>query len=97
MRRISGTRLWYKFTRAIRLNHLSAPVRKVVIGLMGGTVLLIGVVMVILPGPAVLIIPLGLAILATEFLWAKRWMHRAKDWFRRARATVRRKNAHARD
>jgi tellurite resistance protein TerC len=36
------------------------------IGIMGGTVLLIGVVMIVLPGPAILVIPAGLGILATE-------------------------------
>jgi tellurite resistance protein TerC len=43
--------------------------------IMGGTVLLIGVAMIILPGPAVVVIPVGLAILATEFAWARRWLH----------------------
>lgn len=38
--------------------------------LVGITVLLIGIVMIILPGPAILVIPVGLAILATEFAWA---------------------------
>lgn len=41
--------------------------------LMGITVLLTGIVMIILPGPAIIVIPLGLAILATEFAWA-RWL-----------------------
>ncbi|MGP0567061.1 MULTISPECIES: TerC/Alx family metal homeostasis membrane protein [unclassified Nitrospina] len=41
--------------------------------LVGITVLLTGIVMIILPGPAILVIPAGLAILATEFAWA-RWL-----------------------
>ncbi|MEW6158778.1 MAG: PGPGW domain-containing protein, partial [Verrucomicrobiota bacterium] len=44
----------------------------------GGTVVLIGLALVILPGPAFVVIPAGLAILATEFAWARRWLHRAK-------------------
>lgn len=51
-------------------------IRKVIIGVIGCTVLLIGVVMVVLPGPAVIVIPIGLAILATEFAWAARIIRR---------------------
>jgi len=53
--------------------------RKVVIAVVGTTVVLVGIAMVVLPGPAFLVIPLGLAILATEFLWARRWLKRARD------------------
>ena len=52
--------------------------RRVVIFVIGSTVLLIGIAMVVLPGPAVVVIPLGLAILATEFVWAKDWLKYAK-------------------
>jgi cation-transporting ATPase F len=44
----------------------------------GGSVLLAGIAMIVLPGPAFLVIPLGLMILATEFTWAKRWLKRAR-------------------
>jgi tellurite resistance protein TerC len=49
-----------------------------VIFVIGTTVLLIGVVMIVAPGPAMIVIPLGLAILATEFVWARRWLEYAK-------------------
>ena len=52
--------------------------RKLVIAIIGGTVLLIGVALIVLPGPAFIVIPVGLAILATEFSWARRAMTRAK-------------------
>jgi uncharacterized protein (TIGR02611 family) len=45
--------------------------RKFLIGIVGGTVLLIGVIMIVTPGPAIVVIPVGLAILATEFAWAR--------------------------
>ncbi len=48
--------------------------RKTVILLLGMSVLLVGVAMVVLPGPAILVIPLGLSILAVEFAWARRWL-----------------------
>ena len=46
---------------------------------MGFTVLLIGVAMLVLPGPAVVVVPIGLAILATEFVWARRMLNRMKQ------------------
>lgn len=56
-----------------------ARVRKLVVAVIGTTVLLIGVAMIVLPGPAVIVIPLGLGILATEFVWARRLLQRVKD------------------
>ena len=55
-----------------------SPLRKLVIGIIGGTVLLIGVALIVLPGPAFIVIPIGLAILATEFAWAQNALARAK-------------------
>jgi tellurite resistance protein TerC len=52
--------------------------RKLIIAIVGGTVLLIGVALIVLPGPAFVVIPIGLAILATEFAWARRAVVRAK-------------------
>jgi hypothetical protein len=64
---------------------LKAHAKKVAIGIAGGFVLLIGIAMIVLPGPAFLVIPAGLAILATEFEWAHRWKERAKDKFHHMR------------
>lgn len=63
-----------------------AWLRRAVVAVIGFTVLLIGVAMVVLPGPAILVIPLGLAILATEFVWARRLLEKA-------RATIARKES----
>jgi uncharacterized protein (TIGR02611 family) len=52
--------------------------RRVVVFVVGMTVLLLGVVMILLPGPAILVIPAGLAILGLEFRWARRLLRRAK-------------------
>ncbi len=51
----------------------------------GFTVLVIGVVMIVLPGPAVVVIPIGLAILATEFVWAKRILTTVQERINRMR------------
>ena len=50
--------------------YLWRHTRRVVVFVVGSTVVLIGVIMLVLPGPGSLVIPLGLAILATEFAWA---------------------------
>lgn len=52
--------------------------RRVVIAVVGASVLAIGIAMIVLPGPAFVVIPVGLAILATEFVWAKRLLRRLK-------------------
>jgi tellurite resistance protein TerC len=54
-------------------------VRKVVIAVLGISVLLIGAAMILLPGPAIVVIPAGLAILATEFAWAKSILRKLKE------------------
>lgn len=52
--------------------------RRCVIALLGGTVVLIGCAMLVLPGPAIIVIPAGLAILSLEFAWAKHWLKKVK-------------------
>jgi uncharacterized protein (TIGR02611 family) len=55
--------------------------RRVVVAVIGFTVLVVGVCLLVLPGPAFIVIPAGLAILATEFVWARRWLRKAKNKF----------------
>lgn len=59
--------------------------RRVVVTIVGLTVVIIGLAMIVLPGPAVVVIPLGLAILATEFAWARRLLHRLRAFAGRLR------------
>jgi uncharacterized protein (TIGR02611 family) len=58
--------------------------RKVVVAVLGTTVLAFGVALIVLPGPAVVVVPLGLAILGTEFLWARRLLQRLRAGANRA-------------
>jgi uncharacterized protein (TIGR02611 family) len=53
-------------------------VRRVIVTVFGSTVLLIGIALLVLPGPAFVVIPVGLAILATEYAWARRWLKKAR-------------------
>ncbi|MGH8491386.1 MAG: PGPGW domain-containing protein [Gammaproteobacteria bacterium] len=48
--------------------------RRMVVGVVGATVVLLGIAMIVLPGPAFIVIPIGLAILGIEFAWARRWL-----------------------
>ena len=59
--------------------------RRVIVIVIGFTVLLVGVAMVVLPGPAVVVIPVGLAILATEFIWARTLLDTVKERIQRMR------------
>ncbi len=61
--------------------------RRVLIAVVGGAVLLFGVVMIVLPGPAILVIPLGLAILALEFAWAGHLLKKFRAAFSRRKKT----------
>jgi tellurite resistance protein TerC len=52
--------------------------KRIAIGIVGGSVLLVGIAMIVLPGPAFVVIPAGLAILGVEFAWARSWLRKAK-------------------
>jgi uncharacterized protein (TIGR02611 family) len=59
--------------------------RRLVVAVIGCTVLAIGIIMIVLPGPAIVVIPLGLGILATEFIWARRLLILLKERLERYR------------
>jgi tellurite resistance protein TerC len=50
--------------------------KRVVILIVGSTILIVGVIMIFLPGPAILVIPLGLTLLAAEYAWARLWLRK---------------------
>jgi uncharacterized protein (TIGR02611 family) len=52
--------------------------KRIAIGIVGGSVLVVGVCMIVLPGPAFVVIPVGLGILGLEFAWARIWLKKAK-------------------
>ena len=60
--------------------------KRIVVAVVGGTVTLIGIALIVLPGPAFIIIPIGLSILATEFVWAKRFLQRARQMVARLKS-----------
>lgn len=62
--------------RAVHLTYKLA--RRIAVAVVGSTVLLLGVVMIVTPGPALVVIPIGLAILSIEFAWARFWLRRVR-------------------
>lgn len=63
--------------RAVHFTYKAA--RRTVVGIVGATVLLLGILMIATPGPAIVVIPVGLAILSIEFTWARRWLKRLRE------------------
>lgn len=61
--------------KSVLLRHL----KKILVLIIGGTVLLIGIILIFLPGPSFIVIPAGLAILAIEFSWARSLLKRAQN------------------
>jgi glucose/arabinose dehydrogenase len=53
-------------------------VRQLIIGVVGFTILLLGAALLILPGPGIVVIVVGLVVLAVEFVWAKSLLAKVK-------------------
>lgn len=62
--------------------------RRIAVSVVGFTVVLIGLLMIALPGPAVVVIPIGLAILGLEYAWARRWLRKAREESARAMNSI---------
>ncbi|MGN6132225.1 MAG: PGPGW domain-containing protein [Nocardioidaceae bacterium] len=73
-----STRARGRLHRGLHSNPVLALLTKAVVAVVGLAVLVAGVVMIVTPGPAFVLIPLGLAILATEFEWARHWLQVAR-------------------
>jgi hypothetical protein len=70
---------WSEWVRSLWNLENIKIVRRIIVSVIGGTVLLIGIALLVLPGPAFIVIPIGLAILATEYAWARHWLKRARQ------------------
>mgnify|MGYP003333099656 CR=1 FL=1 len=63
-----------------RLPH---PLRWVVVATIGSTLVVLGLIFMVLPGPGIPLVIAGLAILATEFTWAEILLHKTKHHAKR--------------
>ena len=68
------------------INRTLRQAKRAVITVAGFTVLGIGIAMIVLPGPAIIVVPVGLGILATEFVWARALLKHAKERIARLQA-----------
>lgn len=59
-------------------------VKKIAITFAGGLLLLIGLLFIVLPGPAILIIPLALVLLSKEYPIAKEWLRKFQRYSRKS-------------
>ncbi|TDC86511.1 TIGR02611 family protein, partial [Actinomadura sp. 7K507] len=75
----------HRFRERVRRNPLTNTIWRAGVFTVGSLVLLGGLIMLVTPGPGLVGIVVGLAILATEFAWAQRALHRAKDAADRAK------------
>jgi uncharacterized protein (TIGR02611 family) len=82
---------WLERLRAQRARHLDrSRFYRVPFALAGFTVVLVGLAMLVLPGPGLLVIAIGLGMLALEFAWAERVLERTLDRMSATSSRVRR-------
>jgi uncharacterized protein (TIGR02611 family) len=74
---------------AASLGWYPPALRKTAIAIAGFAVLIVGVAFIFLPAPSMVVIPLGFAILAREFPWARRTLDWCRDHVRRSWVVVR--------
>jgi uncharacterized membrane protein YbaN (DUF454 family) len=65
-------------------NKIAKQLKRAACTTIGFLCLFIGTIFILLPGPAVIFIPLGLALLSLEYDWAKVWLKRSQCYFRQA-------------
>jgi tellurite resistance protein TerC len=53
--------------------------RRIAVLAVGSTVVALGVIMLVTPGPGLIVIPVGLAILGLEFAWARVWLRKVRE------------------
>jgi uncharacterized protein (TIGR02611 family) len=71
--------------------------RRIAVTIIGLAVLAAGIAMIVLPGPGIVVIIAGLAILGSEYVWARRLLMIAKDRAEAAKNKVMRKKTDQND
>lgn len=80
----TGWKRWFnpQFYTTQPKNGAARLAKRIFVSLLGFSVVIVGILMIVTPGPAVVVIPAGLAILAVEFAWARRWLRRLKAYLK---------------
>ena len=87
----AGKWVWYPIGAVWRF--LERNGKRIAVSIAGGVLVLAGLAMLVLPGPGVVVIIAGLAVLATEYVWAQRAMNFAKRKASEAKDKVTRKKS----
>ncbi len=56
--------------------------KRIVITILGFIFIALGLIFILLPGPAIIFIPLGLALLSTQYVWARSWLRKSQRMMR---------------
>lgn len=76
-------RRWYELGRSS--NVIVRQAYRMIVLVVGVTIVAAGIAMFVLPGPGILVLIAGLAVLATEFVWARLLLQRAKEYAAKAK------------
>ena len=60
------------------IRFIARSSKRVAVSLVGGVLVLGGLAMLVLPGPGILVVALGFAVLGTEYAWAAAALERTK-------------------
>lgn len=74
VRRLSG----FSLTPGVRSAFVSAAAKRIGLEVLGWLLLAVGIAALVLPGPGLLLTFAGLAVLSTQYEWARRWTHPVK-------------------
>ena len=83
---LSWVRLIQRFFQRVGLDQVAPAIRRTFVAIVGTTILLIGLLLIFLPGPGSVVILIGLAVLGSEFVWARRIVRHARELGRQGQA-----------
>jgi Flp pilus assembly protein TadB len=66
------------------LRFIARSSKRIAVSVVGGTLVAAGLAMLVLPGPGILVVALGFAVLGTEYAWAAAALERTKRTAQRA-------------
>lgn len=69
-------------------NNALRHAKRVIVGVVGITIVLIGLALLVLPGPGLIVVIIGLGILATEFVWARSLLEKAKHHYHKTKHKI---------
>ncbi len=70
---------------------IGANGKRIAVSILGFTLIAVGLVLLVLPGPGILVVLAGLAVLATQYAWARRALDEVKRRSSRAANRLRRR------